>query len=201
MPTQKRVVTVHGQRRVFDGIFKIDDYDVSHSKLNEPGMIEHAHRFVFERGDSAAALLHVVDRDVIILTEQFRMATHAKGPGWIIETLAGSIEEGETAEACIRREVMGEVGYRTSLIEPIARFYVSPGGTSERIFLFYAPVSSEMLEDPQASGVAGALEDVRRIEVPRDEFIKDCIAGNYEDAKTLIAGLWLARQKPPRARK
>jgi ADP-ribose pyrophosphatase len=201
MPTQKRVVTVHGKARVFDGVFKVDEYDVSHSKLSAPGMIEHAHRLVFERGDSAAALLHVVDRDVIVLTEQFRMATNAKGPGWMVETLAGSIEEGETAEACIRREVMEEVGYRTGLIEPIARFYVSPGGTSERIFLFYAPVSSDMLADPSATGVAGAKEDVRRIEVPRTEFMKDCLAGNYEDAKTLIAGLWLAQQKRPKTGK
>lgn len=200
MASQKRIVTVHGAKRVFDSFFKIDAYDVSHSKLNGPGMIEHAHRLVFERGDSAAALLHVVDRDVIILTEQFRMATHAKGPGWLVEALAGSIEEGETAEACIRREIMEEVGYRIGRIEPIACFYLSPGGTSERIFLFYAPVSSEMLENPSATGVAGAQEDVKRIEVPRAQFIRDCLAGSYEDAKTLIAGLWLAQRKRPKGR-
>ena len=50
--------------------------------------------------DSAAALIHDIERDVIVLTEQFRMATYEKGPGYLIEAMAGSLEEGEGWRWC-----------------------------------------------------------------------------------------------------
>ena len=48
------------------------------------------------------------ERDVIVLTEQFRIATHDKGPGYLIEAIAGSVDEGEAPEDCLRREMMEE---------------------------------------------------------------------------------------------
>jgi hypothetical protein len=47
----------------------------------------------------------------------------------------------------LRRELLEEIGYEANLIEPIATFYVSPGGSSERIRLFYVEVS-----DPREKG-------------------------------------------------
>lgn len=189
--TDNRKVTVHAKRRVFDGLFKIDEAQVSHSRLNGPGMIENTPRLVFERGDSAAAIVHDVERDVIVLTEQFRYPTYEKSPGWMVELVAGSIEPGETAEACIRRETLEELGYRAGAAELISRFYVSPGGTSERILLYYLPVTAADLVNPNANGVASQQEDVLRVEMPTAEFIARCVSGEMQDAKTLIGGLWL----------
>jgi len=199
--SEDKAVVVHERKRVFDGFFKIDQAVVSYPRVNGEGRMERVTRLCFERGDSAAALVHDVERDVLILAKQFRYPTFGKSDGFPIEIMAGMIEAGESPEACIRREAMQEIGYELKDVRKIAEFFVSPGGTSERIFLFYAPVSSDMLANPSATGVAGAQEDVKRIEVPRAEFIKDCLAGNYEDAKTLIAGLWLAQQKPPKTSK
>ena len=196
MTEPDRMVLVQRKRRVFDSFFKIDEYTVTHSRMSGAGVIENVTRQVFERGDSAAALLHNVDDDTVILTEQFRMPTYEKGAGpdrgWVIETIAGAMEDGETAEACIRREIMEEVGYQVGPLEPISRFFVSPGGTSERIWLYYAQVSAADFIDPSASGLAEQKEDVKRIRMPRQEFLVGVRDGRFEDAKTVIAGMWLA---------
>ncbi len=161
-----------------------------HSRY-EGGIERNVTRLVFERGDSAAALLHDPGRDIVLLTEQFRMPTYEKGPGWLLEVAAGTVEPSETPDACIIRELREEIGYEVDAVELIARFYVSPGGTSERIFLYYASVSANMLKDHAASGVASQQEDVKRVEIPTREFLDMAARHQIEDAKTLIAALWL----------
>jgi ADP-ribose pyrophosphatase len=189
-------VKVRQRREVFNHFFKIVEAEFDQPKLDGSGVIKNVKRLVFERGDSAAALVHVIDRDVVVLTEQFRFPTFDKGPGVILETMAGSISPGEDPAECIRREMMEEIGYQAKKLEKIAHFYVSPGGTSERIFLFYAPVTTADLVDPNASGVAHEHEDIRRVEIPTKRFIEDAVRGRLLDAKTLLAGLWLAGRAP-----
>jgi nudix-type nucleoside diphosphatase (YffH/AdpP family) len=189
-----RIVVIHRRNRLFDDIFRIDEVEVTHSRLDGQGFIRNARRLSFERGDSAAALVHNVETDTVVLTEQFRLPTYEKGPGWMIEAIAGAIDAGETPEQCIRREMMEELGFRAGPLEVISAFYASPGGSSERIFLFYAPVRSADLVAPSAAGLAEQQEDIKRISIPRADFIQNCIAGQYVDAKLLIAGLWLAAQ-------
>jgi ADP-ribose pyrophosphatase len=181
---------VHARKRVFDGFFKVDEVRFSLSR-HGGGQLEDVVRLVFERGDSAAALIHDTERDIIILTEQFRIATHEKGPGWLMEAAAGSIDEGETPEACIKREIREEIGYDVKKLTPIGCFYVSPGGTSERIFLYYAPVKPRQLVKPEARGLASEHEDVKRVEAPLKDFFRRLERGEFEDAKLLVAAWWL----------
>jgi ADP-ribose pyrophosphatase len=191
-PEDDRVVVIHRRNRLFDDIFRIDEVEVTHSRLDGQGFIRNARRLSFERGDSAAALIHNVETDTVVLTEQFRLPTYEKGPGWMVEAIAGAIDAGETPEQCIRREMMEELGFRAGPMQVIGAFYASPGGSSERIFLFYAPVRSADLVAPSAAGLAEQQEDIKRITIPRAEFVQNCITGQYVDAKLLIAGLWLA---------
>jgi len=186
----KRRAAVVAKKRVYDGFFKIDELTVSHTRY-DGAMAQNVKRLVFERGDSAAALIHDVERDVIVLTEQFRVPTYEKGPGWLIEAVAGSIDAGETPAACIRREIREEIGYQVKKVTPIGHFYVSPGGTSERIFLFYAAVKRRQLVDANARGLASEHEDIERIELPLKQFWRRLKKGAFEDGKLLVAGWWL----------
>lgn len=195
--SRRKTPTIEATRRVFDGFLKIDEVSISHDRVSGPGRIERQRRLVLERGDSAAVLLHDVDADTILLTEQVRAPTIAKGPGVIRELPAGSIEAGETAAACMLRELREEIGVSIPrrALKRIATFYVSPGGTSERIVLFYARIEAGRRIDPTASGVAAEGEDVAMVTVPRAEFVRRALAGRIDDAKTLVAGLWLASQR------
>jgi len=139
-------------------------------------------------------LIHDVERDVIVLTEQFRIATYDKGPGYILEAMAGSVEEDEEPEDCIRREMMEEVGYRAGALTLVSNGYVSPGSSSERVFLYYAPVATTDLVDPKARGLTAEKEDVRRVEFSREDFLDRVDAAFFDDAKVMALGFWLMAQ-------
>jgi ADP-ribose pyrophosphatase len=186
----KKTAVVKSKKRVFDKHFKVDEAKVAFTSYK--GDTVEATLLVFERGDSAACILHETDTDTIILTEQFRFPTFEKGPGWLVETPAGSVDPGESPADCIRREMMEEIGYKLGKLKPIAKFYVSPGGSSERIHLFYAPVTSAALVDKAASGLTGHQEDVKRVRMSRAAFLEGWRKGKFEDAKLLVGAGWLA---------
>ncbi len=169
--------------RVFDDFLKIDE------ALVEVGGRE-LRVLALERGDSAAAIVSRRDDGMILLVRQFRYPTLAAGPGFLVETAAGVVEEGEDPAESIRREIAEELGYETSTIEPIASFYVSPGGSTERIHLFHVEVS-ERGRVGAGGGLASEGEEIEIVEFTRDQ-LRDAVAeGEINDAKTLIAAMWL----------
>ena len=99
------------------------------------------------------------------------------------------IDKGESPEAAAKREIMEEVGYQVKKIKPIAQFYVSPGGSSEQIFLFYATVRNK---DKLATGGGLEIEDenIQIIEWSPKEIRKLLKKNLIHDAKTLIALQW-----------
>jgi nudix-type nucleoside diphosphatase (YffH/AdpP family) len=194
MATKKRTVDIKSKKTVFKGRYKIDEYVFGYDRVAGRGRLEDVKRLVFERGDSCAALIHDIERDVIVLAEQFRIATYDKGPGYIVEAMAGSVEEDEEPEDCIRREMMEEVGYEADKLTLVSQGYVSPGSSSERIFLYYAPVKTADLVNPKASGLAAEKEDIKRVEFSREDFLARVDAAFFDDAKVMALGFWLKGQ-------
>jgi nudix-type nucleoside diphosphatase (YffH/AdpP family) len=182
-------VEILSQRVVFDDVYKIKEARLRFERFNGQ-MSTPVRRLVFERGESAAALLLNRDTQKVILIKQFRYPTYEKGPGWLCEVVAGSVDQGEQPEETIRREVREEVGYQVSGLQPIATFYVSPGGSSERIVLYYAEVGDA---DRVAAGGGRAAEheDIEQVELSLPELWTALQEGRIVDAKTLIAVQWL----------
>jgi ADP-ribose pyrophosphatase len=135
MAAKKREVDVRSRRTVYKGWCRVDEVVFDFDRAAGKGRITGAKREIFERGDSAAALVHDIERDLIVLTEQFRIATHDKGPGYLVEAMAGAVGEGEGPEDCLRREMMEEIGYRAGRLTLVSGAYASPGACSERIFI------------------------------------------------------------------
>src|SRR5262249_49319890 len=147
-------------------------------------------RLVFERGDSVAAVVFVRDSGRIVLVEQFRFPALEKGPGWITELAAGMIDEGESPVAAMRRELEEEMGYRAARLQHIATFYVSPGGSSERIWLYGADVTETARVGP-GGGLAAEHEDIRRVTWSLAQARAAIARGKVVDAKTLVGLQWL----------
>ena len=148
-------VKIISEKVVFDDKFKVLETRLQFEKFDGQ-MSEPVRRLTFERGDAAAALLWHRDRQRLFLVEQFRHATFKKGPGWLVETVAGMVKPGEDPEAAMRREILEETGYQVRELEYIAAFYLSPGGSSERIFLYYAEVAENDLVEA-GGGAAGNM--------------------------------------------
>ncbi len=190
-----RKAAIHKQARLFDDFFKIDEVMVSHERLD--GTISPAERrLIFERGDSVAALLYNPETQAVVLVDQFKAPTlvarrrdnPATTDGWITETAAGMIDERETPEDAVIRETLEETGYRIKKPELICRFFSSPGGSSERIFLYFAEVSEADRVGP-GGGFDG--EDVRVVQWSAHELFEQLERKQIEDPKLVIAAYWL----------
>jgi ADP-ribose pyrophosphatase len=183
------------QRLVDDSFCQLDEYHGAFEQYDNK-MSPERRFLVFERGDSVAALVFDPFQREVVLVEQFRLPTAGKGArnGWVIELPAGVVRQNETPRDSIIRELREETGYQVSELEPIATFFVSPGGTSERIFLYYAEVRST-----QKLGAGGGTkwegEDIKTVRMPVNQFFDKLQAQQFEDAKLIMAGLWLKARR------
>jgi ADP-ribose pyrophosphatase len=100
--------------------------------------------------------------------------------------------------AALRRELVEELGYALRGIRRIATFFVSPGGSSERIFLYYAAVRARVAA---GGGRAAEHEDIRRVALTRAQARAMLARGAFLDAKTIVALQWFfSRPGSPNAR-
>jgi nudix-type nucleoside diphosphatase (YffH/AdpP family) len=187
------VVVVRDRRRILDDFLSVDEAEVSYERY-DGGMCGPVRRLSLERGDSVAVLLleRGDDGGHVILVEQFRFPTYGhEGGGWLQETLAGVIDTGEDAVAALRREALEEVGYRVGEVEHIATYFASPGGSSERISVYFAEVRAADRIDGHGGGLAAEHEDIRIVRTPLAAFFDALDRGAYRDSKICVAGFWL----------
>ncbi len=191
----RRRVEIRSQKRLFDDFFKIDEIVVSHQQYDGK-MSADQRRLNFERGDAVAVLLFNIDTRSVVLVEQFKVPTligrrrddPAITNGWITEVMAGMIGPSETAEEAAIRETVEETGYQIKDPELICKFLSSPGGTSERIFLYFAQVN-EAAKPSRGGGLAD--EDVRVLQISVNELFDRLAKGQIDDPKLAIAAYWL----------
>jgi ADP-ribose pyrophosphatase len=186
--TDSRVEIV-SQEVAYDGFFRIDRYRLRH-RLFDGSWSAEITREVFERGRAAAVLPYDPRRDQVILCEQFRIgALHAPGGPWLLEIVAGIIPAGESPTEVVRREAIEESGCPVDALVPICEYFVSPGGTSERLSLFCGRVDAS-----RAGGTHGLEEeheDIRVVVMSAEEAIAQAQGGNIQAAAPIIALQWL----------
>lgn len=181
-------VEIEKKKRLFDDFFKIDEAYVRYEKFNGR-MTEPVRRLNFERSDAAALLVFNRDTRKLVLVEQFRYPAYEKGGGWLIEVMAGIVDNGENPEDTVRREALEEIGFQVDELTPIATVFLSPGGSSERAFLYFAEVENDNRVSG-GGGLASEHEDIRILELSPREIADALTAGKIIDAKTLIALMW-----------
>ena len=127
-------------------------------------------RLCLERGDGVTALLYQPQSDTLVLLRQFRYPAWVRqGPGWILE----------------------ETGHEVCNLQHVSTFYLTPGGSSARIFLYYGEVAVNDRREP-GGGLADQNED---IEIAVDDGFAAVDQGAIVDAKTLIALMWFRNRR------
>jgi len=174
---------------VYQGFFRLEQYTLKHT-LFKGGWSQPITRELFRRGNCVAVLLYDPDRDEVVLIEQFRVgAVYQPNRAWLIEIVAGAIEEGETAEEVAYREALEEAGCQIQELIEIQQFYTTPGGCSERITLFCGRVDSSTV-----GGVHGLVEEDEDIHVTAVKFaevFEMLEQGKIESGIPIIAIQWL----------
>lgn len=141
-------------------------------------------REVYDRGNGATILLYNREKNSVVLTRQFRIATYLNGneSGELIETCAGLLDD-DTPEDCIRKEAIEETGYQVGEVEKLWEVYMSPGGVTE-IVHFFAAEYSEAQRANHGGGVED--EDIAVLELPFPEALAMVKTGRICDGKTIM---------------
>lgn len=178
---------------LFEKYFRLDEFHVAH-ELFAGGNSPVFTREIFERGSVVAVLPYDPRRDKVVLIEQFRAGAldDSDGP-WLIECVAGVIEEGESEEEVALRECVEEAGCSIERLHTISRYYVSPGGTSEHCSLFCGLVDSDGVGG--IHGLPHEHEDIRVIVVDAAEAFAWVRDGRIRSSATIIALQWLELNK------
>lgn len=185
-----RKVEIESQRYLLDDVFRVEEVFLRFEKF-DGRMSESIRRLNFDRGDSVGMLVFNRDTQKLLLIEQFRYPTYHKGPGWIIETIAGIVDEGEPPEETARREAHEETGLTVENVEFITSFYPSPGGCSEKIYLYYVEISGEKAKYREIGGLISENENIRTLELSLEDAMEKIRRGELQDSKTIMGVLWL----------
>ncbi|MBE9555414.1 MAG: ADP-ribose diphosphatase [Proteobacteria bacterium] len=175
---------------VWKGFFRMDRVRLRH-RLFAGGWGQPITREVFERGHAAALLPYDPVRDEVVLIEQFRAAAMTAGAEpWLVEIVAGIIEEGETGEDVARRETVEEAGCEVTDIIPVMNVFTTPGGSSERIAIFVGRVNTQGVGG--IHGLADEGEDIRVFTESLDAALARVASGGIVNVIAIAALQWLA---------
>jgi ADP-ribose pyrophosphatase len=164
-------------------------------------------RLNVDRGDSVAAILHEPATQTLHFVKQFRFSTYRLEDephpenGWLLELIAGAVEPQETIREAMRREVVEETGFKQILAcDLIGSFYLTPGASSERLYLFYVAVGVEGRVRGQIApdGITyrGADdEQIETVEMSVDAFLDKVARMEIADAKTVAAAEYIRRNR------
>jgi len=187
-----RQVQVEDQKQISDGYLKVTRYRLKHEQYSG-GWTDTLSREVMERGEVAAVLPFDPVRQEVILIEQFRVGAWSAqwSEPWLLECIAGVIEPGESPEEMVRREAREEAGCDITVLEPMARYFSTPGACSEKVDLFCGRVDTSGLGG--IHGLAEEGEDIRASVWPLTDALELLDTGRICNSMTLIALQWLAR--------
>lgn len=182
-------VEVIAKEPLYQGYTRLDRYRLRHD-LYAGGLGQEVSREILERGHAAALLLYDPKAEKAVMIEQFRPGAYAAGwQPWLLEIVAGIIEDGETAEDVCRREAEEEAGVTVDDLFRVQGWLATPGVCTESIELWVGRADST-----KAGGVHGLEhegEDIRVVVLGLDDLRTLLDRGALTNATTVIAVQWL----------
>lgn len=147
-------------------------------------LLPNGRRATFEviRHPGGAAVLPVLADGRIVLIRQYRPALGAM----LWEIPAGRLEAGESAEACVHRELAEEAGYAAGRLESLGGLWSAAGFCDEHVALFAAYDLSPVPLTPEPDEV------IEPVAMPVAAALGMLFCGEIRDAKTQLALLRFA---------
>jgi ADP-ribose pyrophosphatase len=186
------------QTRAWSDRFAVDLIRFRHRRfdgsMSEPRTWE-----LWRRGRAVALVPYDPITDSVVLIEQFRLPALVAGiDPVLVELPAGLIEDGESAEPAMHRELHEEMRLQADRLQRIGAYLLSPGGCDELLDLYVGRVVAPAAGADGIVGHAGAEaegEDIRTRVWPADKAIALALNGETPNSVTAIGLLWLAAKR------
>lgn len=172
------------RKRNYDGHFKVDQLVIEH-ELFAGGLSNELIREQVSRQNAVAVLPYDPVRDEVVLVEQFRVGAANDNNPWLIEIIAGLVEEGEEYEEVAHREAKEEANCILSELQHVASFYPTPGGFSELSHVYIGKTNTAKLGGEYGLHEEG--EDIRVHVHPATKAIDMLHQGKVRSAIPMIA--------------
>lgn len=172
---------------VYRGFFKLQRYEVDfelfRGGFSGPVMRECS----ATSGYVVVALPYDPERREFLLVEQFRIGAMVAGHHpWQLEAVAGFMDKpGESADACMQRELMEEAGLEAQTLEHVTTYFGSPGGSAGQTHFYFARVDSS--KAALHTGLLEEGEDILVHRVPFDTAFAWLFNGEIKNATLILA--------------
>lgn len=187
----KNGVKVKKRTLCYQGFFRLEELQLQH-RLFSGAMGPTITRELFVRPDAVCVMPYDPSTNTVVFVEQFRVGAIEKSENpWLLEIVAGLIDAGETPEQTASREAQEEVGIAFTKLVPVMRYYPSPGGSDERVYLYVGLCSTEGVHG-RIMGVAEEGEDIRAHVLDFDDAMQRMDSGEIDNAASIICLQWLA---------
>jgi ADP-ribose pyrophosphatase len=123
-------------------------------------------------------ILPLIGKDKIVLIREFRFPINKE----IWEIPAGKLDRGEKPEIGAKRELKEETGYEAKELKKIGEFYLSPGYSTEYMYLFLA---TGLKKGEQSLDKGEKIKEVKIFS--KKEVLKMIKSRKIVDAKTILA--------------
>lgn len=182
-------VKIHRTEVRYEGFMALDAVTLQFRRFegNWSAVME---RELLRRKEAAGVLIWDPKRDELLFIEQFRIgALEDERTPWCLEIVAGIADvAGEPMEDLLRREAQEEANITLEKLIKIPSYFVSPGGTNERMHLYLG--YADLTHAGGVHGLASENEDIRSHCIPAAELPALLEQGIFNNAASLIAVQW-----------
>ena len=191
----RTLVLSHAKRSVYKGFFSVEEHDLTYQKFNKDSS-DIVTRSTLVSSDAVIVLPYDPVNDRILLIEQFRAGPYVKGDEnpWVLEPIAGLIDEGETPESAGIREAQEEALLEIKRLELVARSYPSPGISTE-FFHQYIGIVELLDSSDLIAGLSSENEDIRSHIFEYEQFFEMIESGKVNVGPLILLGLWLSKNR------
>ncbi|HHE3600757.1 TPA: ADP-ribose diphosphatase [Pasteurella multocida] len=179
------------EETLYQGFFQLKKIQFKH-KLFAGGYSGVVTRELLVKGAASVVIAYDPIKDAVVLVEQVRIGAYqpdsAQSP-WLLELIAGMVEEGEKPEEVALRESEEEAGVQVQDLQHCLSVWDSPGGVLERIHLFVGKVDSTTAKG--LHGLSEENEDIRVHVVSREQAYQWVNEGKIDNSIAVLGLQWL----------
>ena len=183
---------LHAKQHVYNGHFSVSKYELSHTRF-VGGHTPILTREVISRNDAVALVPYDPVTDKVVLIEQFRIGAIREKRPWLVEIVAGLLEEGEQPEEVALRETQEEIGCTARHVLKVGEFYTSPGGSTEWVQLYAGCVSIQDVQ--KIGGLEHEGEDIKVHIVDANDIPLMISTGEVRSAIAIIGLQWFVANR------
>jgi ADP-ribose pyrophosphatase len=146
------------KKNLYSGFFSLNKYEFIHEKHNGE-WTSTVEREVFSGAHVSTLLPYDPIKKEIILIQQFRAGVLSRyDENYLLEIVAGIVDEGENPEQTAIRECLEETGCEVKKIHPIQSYFPAPGSSESFYHIYLGEIQA--FDGERIKGLEKENEDI-----------------------------------------